>query len=197
MTLLIKICGLQEERHVLAALDAGADALGFVFAESPREVSPATANLICAQVPAQVKRVAVMLHPSQAAWQEVLDVFQPDILQTDASDFAHLRVPSFVVHWPVFREGADEPDTTAPFVYEGAHSGFGDTVDWSDAALLAQDGHMILAGGLNANNVAAAIQTVTPMGVDVSSGVESARGQKNTDRIKAFIRAARAAENNR
>jgi phosphoribosylanthranilate isomerase len=84
MTLLVKICGLSQVEHVDAAIDAGADALGFVFAKSVREVTPQQAARLTASVPSSVKRVAVMLHPSNEDWQQVLKTFSPDVLQHQA-----------------------------------------------------------------------------------------------------------------
>lgn len=194
MSLLIKICGLRDEQQVAAAVAAGADALGFVFAESARQVTPQRARSISAAVPATVKRVAVMLHPDNAAWREVLRVFAPDVLQADADDFATLEVPDAVERWPVFREGQLLPAIETTYVYEGANSGRGETVDWSLAARLATHGRMILAGGLGPDNVAAAIMAVRPKGVDVSSGVETSPGMKDSQLINEFINAARAAE---
>ena len=194
MSVLVKICGIKEERHVNAAIDAGADALGFVFAKSPREVTPSDAASISANVPAHILRVAVMLHPTNEEWQKVLSGFSPDVLQTDAEDFASLDVPDSVRKWPVFREGGEDPAAGDTYVFEGKKSGHGETVDWSRAATIAEDGRMILAGGLFADNVAEAIATVRPLGVDVSSGVESAPGQKDIQLIKKFVSAAKAAE---
>ena len=107
-----------------------------------------------------------------------------------------LDVPAGLETWPVFREGgaAVPGDADTTFVYEGPSSGAGETVNWDRAAALSKGRHMILAGGLDANNVARAIATVRPWGVDVSSGVESAPGEKDTGRIRNFISAARAAE---
>jgi len=121
-------------------------------------------------------------------------VFAPDVLQTDADDFATLDVPDSVERWPVFREGQALPMIETTYVYEGAMSGRGETVDWSAAARLATHGRMILAGGLGPDNVAAAITAVRPVGVDVSSGVETAPGMKDPRLINDFINAARAAE---
>ena len=196
MSIFVKICGLRDEENVSAAVLAGADAVGFVFAKSVREISPAEAAGISASVPAHVKRVAVMLHPANSEWQEVLKVFSPDVLQTDVEDFGSLDVPDSVEQWPVYREGHSAPDTRATFVFEGPKSGQGETVDWSQAAQIAERGQMILAGGLGADNVAAAISTVRPFGVDVSSAVESAPGQKDAALINEFVRAAKAAEKN-
>ena len=196
MSLLVKICGLSEEQHVEAAINAGAGAVGFVFAESVRKIAPDKANEICVNVPQHIKRVAVMLHPSNDDWQEVLESFAPDVLQTDADDFAALDVPESVERWPVYREGQASPATSGPYVYEGRQSGQGETVDWTAAARHAGKGCMILAGGLGAHNVAAAVTTVRPFGVDVSTAVETAPGQKDSGLICKFVSAALAAERN-
>jgi phosphoribosylanthranilate isomerase len=199
----VKICGLTNELHVQVAVEAGADAVGFVFAESVRRVEPLQAARIASLVPESVKRVAVMLHPSNEEWQAVLRDFAPDVLQTDAADFDSLDVPASVECWPVYREGNRVTDTfrvdpkvSVTYLYEGARSGSGETVDWSRAAELARDGNMILAGGLSVMNVAQAISIVRPFGVDVSSAVESAPGEKDSQLIREFISAAKAAEKN-
>ena len=193
MTTFIKICGLTDKVAVEAAVDAGADAVGFVFAESSRHVTPQHAAVISAMVPQQIKRVAVMLHPANDEWLEVAEVFQPDVLQTDVADFASLEVAANIERWPVFREGAASTAESFPqmFVYEGQNSGRGEKVDWAIAANLAKRGRMILAGGLSVGNVAAAIREVAPFGVDVSSAVESQPGKKDPAKIQAFVAAAR------
>ena len=197
MSLLIKICGLRDVADVHAAITAGADAIGFVFADSVRRVSPGEASDACQRIPAIIKRVAVMRHPSNEEWLRVLDGFAPDVLQTDIEDFDSLDVPYSVQRWPVIREGDAALDAPLPdtFLYEGAQSGRGKTVDWEQAAGISARGNMILAGGLSADNVAAAIRTVRPIGVDVSSAVESAPGRKDPNLIERFVSAARAAEN--
>ena len=199
----VKICGLSTAQHISAAVEAGVDAVGFVFAESVRKVSLTHAADIANRVPGTVKKIAVMLHPTNDEWQEVLRGFAPDVLQTDAEDFAELDVPDHVECWPVYREGNRVTDTlkgslkvpVTSFLYEGAKSGQGQAVDWSKAAELARNGNMILAGGLSAENVGRAIQVVRPYGVDVSSGVESAPGEKDSQKIRDFIIAAKAAGN--
>lgn len=195
MTPLVKICGLTDLVAVTAAVDAGADAIGFVFAESPRRVSVQHAAAISADVPSGIKRVAVMLHPSNDDWLQVKSDFEPDVLQTDLADFEYLEVPGEIEKWPVLREGTMPAGDSLPemFVYEGTASGSGETVDWRLAAQLAKRGRMILAGGLSIENVTAAIRQVAPFGIDVSSGVELAPGKKDTAKISAFIEAARAA----
>lgn len=199
----VKICGLSSEEHVQAAVAAGADAVGFVFADSVRKVEPAHAAAISKAVPATVKKVAVMLHPSNDEWRAVLSDFAPDVLQTDVEDFAGLDVTAGIECWPVLRAGNRVTDTfrvglrvADTYLYEGARSGRGETVDWSSAAEVARGGNMILAGGLSPLNVAEAIAVVRPFGVDVSSGVEVAPGQKDSGLIRAFISAAKAAGNN-
>ena len=196
----VKICGLSSEEHLQVAVDAGADAVGFVFADSSRQIEPARAAELANKVPDTIKKVAVMLHPSNDELQEVLCEFSPDVLQTDAEDFASLDVPAEIDCWPVYRENnrVTVPllRVTVPFVYEGGRSGSGEVVDWANAAKIAQSGDMILAGGLNVSNVGQAIAIARPFGVDVSSGVESVPGQKDPGLIREFISAAKAAGNN-
>lgn len=195
MTGFIKICGLTDEPAVMAAVEAGADAVGFVFAKSVREVTPQRAATLAARVPPGVRRVAVMLHPDAAQWQDVLQHFGPQVLQTDASDFDQIEVPDGIERWPVIREKnlADGDALPVTFLYEGGVSGSGETVDWTRAADVAARGRMILAGGLGPDNVAEAIRQVRPWGVDVSSAVESRPGRKDPAKIAAFVRAARDA----
>ncbi len=192
---LIKICGLSDAAAVDAAVEAGADAVGFVFSESVRRITAQHAALLAARVPPRITKVAVMLHPSDAEWQEVRMVFRPDVLQTDLADFEHLVVPEEIARWPVMRQGAEPVRDACPevFVYEGPASGSGETVDWQLAAQLARRGNMVLAGGLSAGNVVEAIREVAPFGVDVSSGVESAPGRKDAGKIRAFIKTVQAA----
>jgi phosphoribosylanthranilate isomerase len=197
MKRLVKICGLTHVSSVEAAVAAGADALGFVFSESPRRVTARHAAFIGSRVPRNVLRVAVMKHPTIELWNEVETIFCPDVIQTDATDFEYLEVSPEIVRWPVIREGETptEEDLAGVFVYEGPASGRGEKVDWEIAAGISKKGSMILAGGLDSDNVAAAIEAVAPYGVDVSSGVESAPGLKDADLIRAFVGAVRTMDN--
>jgi phosphoribosylanthranilate isomerase len=195
MTLFIKICGLRDADAVDAAVAAGANAVGFVFTKSVRRIAPADAAELAARLPSNVQRVAVMRHPTLQLWTEVLREFTPDVLQTDLSDLASLEVPATVEVWPVIREGEQIESLPTRFVFEGGQSGSGQTVDWNVAAAKARRGELILAGGLNPANIAQAIATVRPYGIDVSSGVEKAPGVKDAQKIRVFIEAARAAEN--
>lgn len=195
MNLWIKICGLTSREGIDAALGAGADAIGFVFAPSRRQVTAQSAAELIAGMSIRVPRVAVMQHPAQSLLDEVWRVFRPDILQTDAEDLHELRVPASLAVLPVFRSGR-RPGASTPtrLLFEGPVSGTGIAADWNAAADVATRTELILAGGLNAANVADAIRIVRPYGIDVSSGVERAPGIKDAGRIIEFVRAARAAQ---
>ncbi|MEC9415909.1 MAG: phosphoribosylanthranilate isomerase [Pseudomonadota bacterium] len=190
----VKICGLREREHIETAIEAGADALGFVFVESVRELSIEQAIKITENIPQSIFRVAVFLNPVSASWDRIAKEFKPDAIQTDASDFEFLNVPSHIAQWPVFREHQQTINVPkeGPFIYEGRHSGKGELVDWHQAALIAKKGNLILAGGLNCNNVIEAIETVRPYGVDVSSAVESSPGKKDITKIRQFIKSAKS-----
>lgn len=192
MSVMVKICGLTDAAAVAAAVDSGADAIGFVFAKSVRRISAGGAREIAIDVPPHVLRVAVMLHPLQQEWAEVQQTFQPDVLQTDIDDFDYLDVADGIRRWPVIREGAKITAMPEEYVYEGSASGSGQKVDWNHAATLARQNRMILAGGLDAGNVQQAVEQVQPWGVDASSAVESEPGKKDAARIRQFIAAAKA-----
>lgn len=189
----IKICGLSTIDAVEAAVAANADAIGFVFAPSKRQVSPAKAASLSRDVRQRVACVAVMRHPSQQLVDEVCSIFRPDILQTDAADLAKLRLPKELTVLAVVRDGDVLDAVPSRLLYEGKVSGSGATADWTAARQVGARTQLVLAGGLNATNVGAAIETVRPFGVDVSSGVESAPGVKDVVKIAEFIRAAREA----
>ena len=196
MSVLVKICGLTDSRDVAEAVAAGADAVGFVFAESPRRVTPQQAATLARDVPGNVLRVAVMLHPDPSDWQQVAEIFAPDVLQTDAEDFAALDIGPGIRRWPVIREGRSQAaEATGHYIYEGARSGQGETVDWAQAASRAKAGGMILAGGLGPDNVSAAIRAVQPAGVDASSSLEVSPGQKCAEKMRAYVAAAKRASN--
>jgi phosphoribosylanthranilate isomerase len=173
--------------------------IGFVFARSVREVTPATAAALAAGLRDRVAVVAVMRHPSRAAWEAVRDTLAPDCLQTDAADYAALGdAVEGVERLPVFRSRRAGTEGLAAaggrlVLFEGADSGTGRTADWNEAAAFAADVRVVLAGGLSPGNVAEAVRRVRPYGVDVSSGVEAAPGRKDPTRIHAFVAAARGA----
>ena len=189
----IKICGLTDERAVGAALEAGADAIGFVFAPSVRQVEPARARELARAARGRVPCVAVTLHPSQAQLAVILDEFGPDVLQTDAGDLADLALPAGLATLPVWRDAAAARRGSGRILFEGPRSGTGTPADWSAARELALERELVLAGGLTPENVEEAIALVRPFGVDVSSGVEERPGRKDPARIADFVARARAA----
>jgi phosphoribosylanthranilate isomerase len=198
-TLWIKVCGLRTAEAIAAVAEAGANAVGFVFHEaSPRHLAPDTARELANAVPAGIEKVAVFLHPTQALLDAAVAAVRPDWVQTDAADFEALRLPAGPRALPVFRTTADAADRVVRhvarggrFLLESATSGAGERADWPVAASLATCGELVLAGGLDASNVAEAIACVRPFGIDVSSGVERTRGVKDVTLIREFIHAAR------
>lgn len=191
----VKICGMTDARAVQAALEAGADAIGFVFAPSVRQVSPQEAAELALPARGRALCVAVTQHPAAAKLQAIFSVFKPDVLQTDAEDLPGIELPADVQVWPVLRgaipEGFVPP--TGRFLFEGPRSGTGKVADWSAARAMARGRELILAGGLSPANVSEAIATVHPFGVDVSSGVEVVPGSKSMALIGSFVASARAA----
>ncbi len=191
----IKVCGMTSTEAVEAALAAGADAIGFVFAPSVRRVTPERARELAAPARGRVACVAVTQHPDLRLLEEILAVFGPDLLQTDATDVAQwppgaVRCPLL----PVVRAGAALPRPLPErLLFEGPVSGTGATADWDRARELAAQTRLVLAGGLRPANVAAAVERVRPYGVDVSSGVESRPGLKSPALILEFVNAARTA----
>lgn len=194
MTLWIKICGMTTSEAVEASLDAGVDAIGFVFAKSVRQLTPAKAAALAAPARGRLLCTAVTRHPSQQAMDEIVAVFKPDLLQTDAADLPELRIPAQLPLLPVFRQLLPEGQPLPTrLLFEGLTSGSGQTCDWQVAGVLAGQTELILAGGLTASSVAAAIGEVRPFGVDVSSGVEERPGIKSRVEIARFVSAARSA----
>ena len=190
----IKICGLTSPEAVTAALEHAVDALGFVFAASVRRVTPAQAAQLSRRARGRTACVAVMRQPSQRLLDEVLAVFRPDVLQSDAADLATLRLPESLALLPVLRAApADCAELPPRLLFEGANSGSGHTADWGAARALARRTQLVLAGGLNPGNVGEAIAAVRPFGVDVSSGVEARPGVKSPAALGDFVEAVRAA----
>jgi len=208
VALYIKICGITNLADAQAAVTAGADALGFMFYRpSKRFIEATDAGPIIAQLPAQVAKVGVFVNAMESEVHAVIAATGIDTLQFHGEEtqefcagFRPLRV------WKAFRMADAEslravrlhPDADALLLdshVSGSHGGTGHSFDWDLAIGAKQLGRpVILAGGLNPENVAAAVAHVRPFGVDVSSGVESAPGQKDHAKIAAFIRHARAAE---
>lgn len=194
----IKICGMTTPEAIETACSVGVNAVGFVFAPSPRRVTPEDAAKLAKHVAPGVLKIAVTQHPEQALIDEIFATLAPDYLQTDAQDFAELKLPAHARRLPVLRASQERPaHLPRRVLFEGPVSGAGRTGDWAAAAELAAQIELILAGGLNAANVAEAIARVRPFGIDVSSGVERSPGIKDPTKIQAFVRAARHAARER
>jgi phosphoribosylanthranilate isomerase len=197
----VKICGITTEDDALLAVAMGADAVGFVFAPSPRQVSPQHVYDITRRLPPEILTVGVFRdeHPSRV----VRIVHQANVkaaqLHGNESPAEAIEVAASV-RWTIkaFAAGssqlahADRYGTDLILV-DAPSPGSGKVFNW-DLAAEAPDGlRVILAGGLTPENVAEAISVVEPWGVDVSTGVESAPGRKDPLKVKRFITSARAA----
>lgn len=190
----IKICGLTTPAAVAGALEAGADAIGFVFAASPRRVTAQAAARLAAPLRGRMQVIAVTRGPAQALLDEVLAELAPDALQDDLAALTGLSLPRQLDLLPVLRASQPLPESLPErLLMEGPRSGSGEPWDWAQARSLARRTRVVLAGGLDCGNVAGAIATVQPYGVDVSSGVEDAPGLKSTAKIREFVERARAA----
>lgn len=198
----VKVCGLRTEQDVAVAVEAGADAIGFVFSRSPRQVGVEQARALAATVPAAVLTVAVVngvpaVEAGRLALAAGLGAVQ---LHGDYPRSAFAELAGLPVR--LLRATALGPDTD---VRTGAYGEElllldspvpGSGVGWDLGRLetTPPQGRWLLAGGLTPANVGAAIAAARPWGVDVSSGVESARGVKDPALIRAFLSAARAPE---
>ncbi len=190
----IKICGITTVDAITAAEASNVDAIGFVFAPSPRQVTPRQAAQLAALAPPGILRIAVTQHPLQILVDEICRTLKPDFFQTDVEDLRELKVPAHIKILPVVRFGRKTPHPLpARMLFEGPSSGIGEMADWGRAAELSAQTELILAGGLTPANVADAIAAVRPYGVDVSSGVEASAGVKDPAKIIEFVNRARAA----
>lgn len=199
----VKICGLQTAETVAAAVDAGADALGFVFAPgSPRTVSAELASALVAAVPDSVETVGVFRNQPLA---EVLDTARraglstvqlhgdeplADIAQARAAGFRTLRAFSAEAYNALTAADREAWDAER-LLLDAVEPGAGVTFDVSVLHSF-PSGFWLLAGGLTPGNVAGLAASMKAVGVDVSSGVESSRGIKDVGLIRAFVSAARA-----
>ncbi|VXC37161.1 N-(5'-phosphoribosyl)anthranilate isomerase [Pseudomonas sp. 8Z] len=200
-----KICGITRVEDALAAVEAGADAIGLVFyAKSPRAVSIEQARAIVAALPPFVTCVGLFVDMPREALQALLREVPLDLLQfhgdespTDCEGFSRPYIKALRV-----RADQDVAALMAPYTgacgilldtfVEGVPGGTGAAFDWS--LVPSEAGKpVILAGGLTPDNVAQAIAQVRPYAVDVSGGVEAAKGIKDASRIQAFLNAVRAA----
>jgi phosphoribosylanthranilate isomerase len=201
----VKICGITRDADLRAAADAGADAFGLVFyPPSPRCLAPERARELSRAAPAFLTSVALFVNATADEVKRVLDIVQPQVLQfhgEESPEFCRAFGVPYVKACRV-RTGVDLLEYWRPFSdacgwladawvegYGGAGTGF----DWSLVpAVRAKP--LVLSGGLDPENVGEAIRRVKPWGVDVSSGVESAKGVKDAARIAAFVAEVRNAD---
>ena len=215
MSLAVKICGLSKRDTLEVALDAGADMVGFVFFEaSPRHVGLGTARELGRQVSGRAVKVALTVNADDATLENCIEALQPGLLQLHGSEsVARVRDIKQKFGLPVMKaipvgtaadlaglsgyaavsdrilfDARAPKDATRP-------GGLGVPFDWHLLENIQLDVPFMVSGGLTIGNVAEAIRVTHAGGVDISSGVESAPGVKDPDMIRAFIRAAREAEN--
>jgi phosphoribosylanthranilate isomerase len=200
-----KICGITRIEDALAAVEAGADAIGFVFyAKSPRAVSVQQARAIIRTLPPFVTTVGLFVNASRCELGEILDAVPLDLLQFHGDENAEACEEWRRPYIKALRVKAGDDIAAAVAAYpgasgvlldtyvEGVPGGTGEAFDWS---LIPPDlsKPLILAGGLTPENVSDAVARVRPYAVDVSGGVEASKGIKDHAKIRAFIAAARKA----
>ncbi|MEV4289689.1 phosphoribosylanthranilate isomerase [Nonomuraea bangladeshensis] len=194
----VKICGLSEPAHVAAAVEAGADAIGFVMTRSPRRVTPERAAELASAVPGHVLTVGVFRGEDPETVRAAALTSGVRAIQLHGrhphADFLALRdlgptLVRAVDSEADLRCGAYDEDL---LLVDAPHAGSGQPWDWA-AVRGRPSGRWLLAGGLSPDNVAEAIAAADPWGVDVSSGVETAPGVKDPALIEAFLKAVRSA----
>jgi phosphoribosylanthranilate isomerase len=212
----IKICGIKTLKDALAAIDSGADYLGFNF--YPKSVRFIEKNA-CAEITSVLKRqhpniklVGVFVNSSVEEIKDILDTCSLDLAQLHGDEtpemlasfngkaFKAIRLsssesfdPSVPLRESV-TESVDSPAMLIDAAVKGIYGGSGVTADWTAAAELAKKYPLLLAGGLTPENVADAVSQVRPWGVDVASGVESAPGEKDAGKMSAFVKAVKRLE---
>ena len=204
----VKICGIKILNDARAAINAGADYLGFNFySKSVRFIEKS----VCAEITSVLKRehphiklVGVFVNSSVEEIKDILQTCQLDLAQLHGDEtpetFSQLTPHAFRAFRgiPESNAGYERSEVPAMLIdaaVKGVYGGSGVTADWSAAAELAKKYPLLLAGGLTPENVADAVRQVQPWGVDVASGVESAPGEKDAEKMSAFVKAVREVEN--
>jgi phosphoribosylanthranilate isomerase len=198
---LIKICGITTEADALLAVALGADALGFLFAPSPRQVSVQATRRIVERVPPEILTVGVFRDEAPARVVEIVNSIGLGAAQLHGAEtvadtrWVAERVPRTIRAFPAGDPGIRRiDDYGADLVLVDAESpGSGEVFDWRLAEGVVDPARLIVSGGLRAENVADAIAHLHPYGVDVSTGVESSPGRKDPVKLRAFVTAARSA----
>ncbi len=206
MTCKIKICGITNPDDALAAVTAGADALGFVFHKaSPRCVIAEVVRRIIASLPPFVLPVGVFVNEDMKVVRDVMDSCGLALAQLHGDESAtycqqlgrpvlkaiRLRDMGSFLSLAEYKGRGGVRGFVIDTYSESVYGGTGQTTDWSLAAEAAKTAAILLAGGLTPDNVGEAIVKVRPYGVDVSSGVEASPGKKDHAKVKAFIQAAK------
>lgn len=204
----VKICGMTEPSEVTKAVEAGVDALGFIFVKnSPRVIDPERAREIIAGLPPFVDAVGVFVNESPERVGEIVNYCGLTLIQLHGQEPPEYceMMPRRVIK--AFQASADmTPQHLAAynevvwgFLLDTYHKemagGTGETFDWSLVEKLQLQRPLILAGGLGVDNVAAAIDQVHPFAVDVNSGIESSPGRKDPDKIDDLFRQVALADN--
>jgi len=201
MSVVVKICGTTSEQDALLAVAMGADAVGFIFAPSPRQVSPAVVADIVKRLPPEILPVGVFRNESPARVLAIVNQTGLRGVQLHGNESAaqtrrlmesvQFVIKAFPAGSPAVAtaesHGADAVMLDAP------NPGTGQLFDWTLADAVPRSVRLVLAGGLTPENVGEAIATVQPWGVDVVSGVESSPGHKDARKLRAFVKAAKAA----
>ena len=209
----IKICGTTCLEDALSSIEAGADALGFIFAQSKRRVTPEQAQAIIRELPREVEKIGVFMDAGPLEIGRIVNAvdltgiqmhgdgeFPPEVysyLPKDRRD--SLRKIKTVIVWQGFEQIFDfyaaVPDVVDTWLFDSG-AGSGQAFDWhaARAQLGERQGQFVLAGGLTPENVGVAMSDFRPWGVDVVSGVEREPGRKDPEKLKAFVTAVRRAE---
>lgn len=197
----VKICGITNLEDALAAVELGADALGFVFAPSPRQVTVEQAANIVAGLPPFICKAGVFVDSELEEVKEIMKVCGLDLAQlhgSESPDFCQALFPQVIKSFRVENESILElmPRYKASAYLLDSYNatlkgGTGQSFDWGIAKQAVRYGPIILSGGLTSANVRQAIAQVQPYAVDVSSGVESESGKKDHDKLRAFLEAAK------
>ena len=197
----VKICGITNEQDALLAVALGADALGFVFAPSPRQISPALAREIVKRLPPETVTVGVFRNETPSRVIEIVNEARLQGAQLHGHETPAMTAEvatdvRFVIKAVV--AGSQDAAHASNFasdaiLVDGLHPGSGTAYDWELLRDIPTDIRLMLSGGLTPENVAAGIAQVRPWGVDVSSGVEKAPGLKDAVKMRHFITNARDA----
>ena len=198
----VKICGMTSEEDALLAVALGVDAVGFIFAPSPRQMTPSAVREITRRLPPEILTVGVFKDELPARVVETVNAAGLKAAQLHGHEsredcgYVAVRVPLVIT---AFEAGDGRLERAEEYgadivLIDAPSPGSGKVFDWQLAEGAPRGRRLVLAGGLNAHNVADAIRTVHPWGVDVSSGVESAPGRKDPSKMRAFVQAARTAE---